>query len=294
MQVCDGLLTMKSGATCHASALLREMGKVAITAVGYDDDAPAADNDMYSIPAHQGCMKIDFKQQALVSCYGSTFGKGAVLTLDGNTGNVYNARLPLIDSAANAALRTVMRWANQNKRMDVYSDVFESADIPRAINNGTDGIGLLATEYMFSTFDELNALQRFILSESAGERQECMNFMLPLQTGHILKAFQLMRHRPVFIRLLYPSLQYFMPENCFVSDTHPKLTVNPKKVLKISEELQELNPLLGCKGGRLSILYPELTAMQTKAILGEFTVELPLFRLGNILCLISGGLHRAK
>lgn len=261
------MLTSKSGVTCHASALLREFGKVAVTGVGYANANEPPEKDVYGGPMPIGSMRVDCLSGALICCDGTVLGKGAIVTLDGNTGNVFQGHMPVVYGPVDAAFNTVMRWANQFKEIEVLGEAFEAADLTRLVKHGADGIGTLATEYMVTELQELAALQRFILSDSEVERKECMDIILPQHCELVLKAIQANRSKPICIRLLYPSLQHFMPENFFVSDTHPKLK-DPKSALKVSEELQELNPLLGCKGGRLSILYPELTAMQTKAIIG--------------------------
>jgi pyruvate,orthophosphate dikinase len=259
---------MRSGVTCHAAALLREMGKVAVVGVGYGSPTETTEADGYQTSQPRGCMTLDAEHSTLTCCSGRVLSRGDTITLDGTSGIVYDSKVPIVHHKADDAFKTLLHWADQHKRMEVLASAADDADIKSAYESNVDGIGILATEYMFTSFNELPALQRFIMSDAVADRAACMAEILPVHTEHVLQALRTMRNRPVQFRLLYPSLHHFMPENCFVPDTNPKLPADPKLVLKIAEELQEFNPLLGCKGSRLSILYPELTTMQVKAILG--------------------------
>ncbi len=255
MDAAKGILTARGGMTSHAAVVARGMGK----------------------PCVAGCesINVDLKAQKF------TVGKYAVklgdsITIDGGTGRVIIGKVPTKDPEVSGDFGTLMKWADEIRTMGVRAN----ADIPRdakmARQFGAEGIGLCRTEHMFFAEERLPIVQQMILADNTEMREKALAKLLPMQRADFKGLFESMAGFPVTIRLLDPPLHEFLPkrEDLMVElavmqvKKAPKASISKKaKLLRRVEELHELNPMLGHRGCRLGIVYPEITQMQTKAII---------------------------
>jgi pyruvate, orthophosphate dikinase len=255
MDAAKGILTARGGMTSHAAVVARGMGK----------------------PCVAGCesIKVDLKAQKFtVGKY--TLKLGDSITIDGGTGRVIIGKVPTKEPEVSGDFGTLMKWVDEIRTMGVRAN----ADIPRdakmARQFGAEGIGLCRTEHMFFAEERLPIVQNMILSDSTEEREKALAKLLPMQRSDFKGLFESMAGFPVTIRLLDPPLHEFLPkrEDLMVEMAVMQLKKAPKaaiakktKLLHRVEELHELNPMLGLRGCRLGIIYPEITRMQTKAII---------------------------
>ena len=255
MDAAQGILTARGGMTSHAAVVARGMGK----------------------PCVAGCesIRVDLKAEKF------TVGKVTVklgdhITLDGGTGRVILGKVPTMEPEVSGDFGTLMKWADEIRTMGVRAN----ADIPRdammAMKFGAEGIGLCRTEHMFFAADRLPIVQQMILADNVEDREKALTKLLPMQRSDFKGLFETMAGFPVTIRLLDPPLHEFLPKReelmCEVAVMHakkaPKASITKKeKLLHRVEELHELNPMLGHRGCRLGIVYPEITRMQTRAII---------------------------
>jgi len=250
----QGVLTARGGMTSHAAVVARGMGK----------------------PCIAGCeqIKIDLREKRF------TVGKivikeGEVISLDGSTGDVIKGSVPLIEPALSPEFEKVLTWANQVKRLGVRTNADTPEDAKKAFEFGAEGIGLCRTEHMFMAQNRLPVMQEMILAEDKEERKKALDELLPMQRRDFIGIFQAMQGLPVTIRLLDPPLHEFLPklEELLVEVTGLQIKGGKKRGLKKKEELlrkvqdlSESNPMLGLRGCRLGILYPEINQMQVQAI----------------------------
>jgi pyruvate,orthophosphate dikinase len=254
MEVAKGILTARGGMTSHAAVVARGMGK----------------------PCIVGCesIVIDEKEKKL-SVNGISIKEGEWITIDGTTGRVILGKVPTIEPILSEEFNTFMSWVDEIRRLKVRAN----ADIPRdakvAMKFGAEGIGLCRTEHMFFAEDRLPIMQEMIMAKSKEERIKALDKLLPMQKNDFLGLFREMKGYPVTIRTLDPPLHEFLPkreeliaeiEKLEVSKSNTKLIEEKKKILEKVNSLYELNPMLGHRGCRLGITYPEITQMQAKAI----------------------------
>jgi pyruvate,orthophosphate dikinase len=255
MDAAKGILTARGGMTSHAAVVARGMGK----------------------PCVAGCetIKVDLKAGRF-SVNGVIVKAGDHVTIDGGTGRVILGKVPTVEPRVSGDFGTLMKWADEVRTMGVRAN----ADIPRdakmAIKFGAEGIGLCRTEHMFFASDRLPIVQQMILADTTEGREKALAKLLPMQRSDFKGLFQAMGGFPVTIRLLDPPLHEFLPKReelmCEVAVMHakkaPKASIAKKeKLLHRVEELHEFNPMLGHRGCRLGIVYPEITRMQTRAII---------------------------
>jgi pyruvate,orthophosphate dikinase len=256
MNAAVGILTSRGGMTSHAAVVARGMGKCCITGV-----------DAVRVNLAKKCFQVGRL----------TIKEGEVVTLNGSTGEVMLGSLPTIDPELSGEFTELMQWADEIRRLKVRAN----ADIPRdahqAIKFGAEGIGLCRTEHMFFADDRIPVVQEMILADTAEERQAALDRLLPFQKKDFKGLFDTMAGLPVTIRTLDPPLHEFLPRK---EDVHAKLkALDPKsdtyeedlaalqKTLKRIDELVEQNPMLGHRGCRLGIVFPEITEMQVRAIM---------------------------
>ncbi|MFA6886184.1 MAG: pyruvate, phosphate dikinase [Fermentimonas sp.] len=253
MSSAQGILTSRGGMTSHAAVVARGMGKCCVS---------AANN-----------LIIDYKARSL-SINGKVLNEGDWLSLDGSTGNVYEGRIPTQDAELDDNFTELMSLAEKYARMDVRTNADTPKDATVARNFGAKGIGLCRTEHMFFEEDKVVPMREMILSKDEEGRREALEKLLPLQKKDFIGIFRAMDGLPVTVRLLDPPLHEFVPHN-------EKGQMEMAKVMGISykdihervEGLMESNPMLGLRGCRLGNLYPEITEMQTRAII-EAALEL--------------------
>ncbi len=252
MAAAKALLTARGGMTSHAAVVARGMGKPCVAGAGE--------------------LRIDYAQQ-LVKVNGSTIKKGDWLTLDGGTGEVYVGRLPTVEAQLSGDFGTLMEWADEFRTMGIRAN----ADIPRdakvARRFGAEGIGLCRTEHMFFEGDRILYMRQMIIADTVEDRKAALAKILPLQRDDFKGLFREMDGWPVIIRTLDPPLHEFLPHgNNEIRTLAEKLGVSFRKVKNRVDMLHEANPMLGFRGCRLGLIYPEITEMQARAIF-EAAVE---------------------
>lgn len=253
LHLCDGVVTQTGGISSHASCVMRQMGKTAVI----------------------GCrsLTIDDKN-CQIFCGGKIVVKaGDIFTIDGVSSSVFLGDLPLIPAKTTPESQTLLSWAEHHKSMTVFSNSDTVSEVDQALKLGVEGVGLVRTEHMFFEEGRLTIFQAMILSDSQKERVQMLDRLLPFQKNEFQKMFKIMSGKPVCIRLLDPPLHEFLPSKGSTSFSFEMqkiaeiLGVDTKICLQRWESLQEKNPMLGLRGCRLSLLFPEITEMQVKAII---------------------------
>ena len=250
----QGVLTAHGGMTSHAAVVARGMGKPCVAGAGE--------------------LHIDAKARTLT--IGDTvLTEDDTLTLDGSTGNVYVGALALVPPQITDDFREVIGWADDVRRLGVRANADTGPDAAKARELGAEGIGLCRTEHMFMAADRLPAVQRMILASDAATRQAALDELLPMQQGDFEEIFEAMTGLPVTIRLIDPPLHEFLPDIVEQSLLVQRLEASgapsdeldkASELLTHVKRLREMNPMLGTRGVRLSLLYPEICVMQTRAI----------------------------
>ncbi|MEJ5346064.1 MAG: pyruvate, phosphate dikinase [Chloroflexus sp.] len=246
MVAAQAILTARGGMTSHAAVVARGMGKPCV--------------------AGAGDLRISYTDQ-LMTVNGTTIRKGDWITLDGGSGEVFAGKMPTVEPELSGDFATLMSWADEFRKLGVRAN----ADIPRdarvARQFGAEGIGLCRTEHMFFEGDRIDAMREMILADTVEERRAALAKIEPLQQGDFEGLFREMAGLPVTIRTLDPPLHEFLPhDDDEIEALANKLGVDPRKVKARVESLREANPMLGFRGCRLGILYPEITEMQARAI----------------------------
>lgn len=246
MVAAQAILTARGGMTSHAAVVARGMGKPCV--------------------AGAGDLRISYADQ-LMTVNGTTIRKGDWITLDGGSGEVFAGKMPTVEPELSGDFATLMSWADEFRKLGVRAN----ADIPRdarvARQFGAEGIGLCRTEHMFFEGDRIDAMREMILADTVEERRAALAKIEPLQQGDFEGLFREMAGLPVTIRTLDPPLHEFLPhDDDEIEALANKLGVDPRKVKARVESLREANPMLGFRGCRLGILYPEITEMQARAI----------------------------
>jgi len=253
MHAACGILTATGGKTSHAAVVARGWGKCCI--VGCDQ------------------LKIDDYSQT-VSINGKTLRAGDFLTLDGSSGTIYEGELSLVTPTLPDEYHTLMRWCDARRRLKVRTNADTPYDAENAVKMGAEGIGLCRTEHMFFDTEERRlAIQEMIIAETPQERRSALDRLLPYQRQDFIGIFEAMNGRPVTIRLIDPPLHEFVPhEEQKQRELARYLNIDLEKVQRRVEQLAEANPMLGHRGCRLCITYPEILEMQVRAII-EAAVE---------------------
>lgn len=247
MNVAQGILTARGGMTSHAAVVARGMGKCCV--------AGCAD------------LTVDVANKT-ASCSGMTMKEGDWLTLDGSTGEVMAGQLPTVQPDLADEFGTFMEWADGYRKLKVRANADTPNDAQVARDFGAEGIGLTRTEHMFFEGNRIDAMREMILAEDLDDRKKALMKILPMQRSDFKGLFKVMSGFPVTVRLLDPPLHEFLPHtDKEISDLAGKLDVAPEKLKAKAESLHEFNPMLGHRGCRLGITYPEIYAMQTQAIM---------------------------
>jgi pyruvate,orthophosphate dikinase len=248
MKVAAGILTVLGGMTSHAAVVARGMGVCAITACG--------------------SLTVDALKGTITTADGHIIKRGDIITLDGSDAEVMLGDIPKIEASSSDDFQTLLSWADKHRRLKVRANAETSADAAKALELGAEGIGLCRTEHMFFEADRIDLMRGMILAEDTQERQQYLDKLLTFQHDDILALFTIMDGLPVTIRLLDPPLHEFLPN----TDEEIKALADRlgKPVAQIQsriESLEEVNPMLGFRGCRLSVVYPEITEMQVQAII---------------------------
>ncbi len=248
MHAAQGILTARGGMTSHAAVVARGMGK--------------------SCVAGCGDIKVDYANQLFIARDSQVFKKGDVITLDGSTGEVMQGEVATVQPELSGEFGQLMEWADKIRRMKVRTNADTPHDSQVARDFGAEGIGLCRTEHMFFEGDRISAVREMILSADLDGRKRALAKILPMQKGDFLGLFRVMKGLPVTIRLLDPPLHEFLPHTdkdieALAQDMNVSAQVLKAKV----ESLHEFNPMLGHRGCRLAVTYPEIYDMQVQAIM---------------------------
>ena len=262
MVVAQGILTVRGGMTSHAAVVARGMGRCCVS----------------------GCEEIKInEEEKYFMLGGKTIKEGDYISLDGSTGNIYFEDLKTVDPKISGNFAEFMKWADNVRRLGVRTNADTPKDAKKAIEFGAEGIGLTRTEHMFFEEGRIFYMRMMILSDNADERKKALAKLLPFQKNDFIGIYEAMGELPVTIRLLDPPLHEFLPKS---EEEFKKLAQEMGKSfdeLKLkAENLHELNPMMGHRGCRLAVSYPEIAEMQTRAIL-EAAIEVKKNKNYNIV-----------
>ena len=252
MVAAEGIMTARGGMTSHAAVVARGMGKCCVA----------------------GCSEVIVDEENKVMKVGDlTFGEGDYISLNGTTGSVYAGMIKTVDPEFSGDFGTIMSWADGIRTMKVRTNADNPRDAAQAVAFGAEGIGLCRTEHMFFEEERIPAIRRMIVADNEEERRAALADLLPYQKGDFKGIYEVMEDRPVTIRLLDPPLHEFLPKT---EEEIKQLSdisgVSVEKIKKTVTELHEFNPMLGHRGCRLAVTYPEIAEMQTRAIM-EAAIE---------------------
>jgi pyruvate, orthophosphate dikinase len=246
MHAAEGILTTRGGMTSHAAVVARGMGKPCVSGAG--------------------ALRVDYRAQTM-SAGGTTLKKGDLLTIDGSTGQVLLGKVPMREPALAGEFGILMKWADAVRKLKVRANADTPADARAAVKFGAEGIGLCRTEHMFFEEDRIRAVREMILAEDEKARRAALAKLLPMQRADFVELFKIMGGLPVTIRLLDPPLHEFLPHTeAEIAEVAAAMGADPKKLADRARELHEFNPMLGFRGCRLAIAYPEIAEMQARAI----------------------------
>ncbi len=252
MHAAEGILTTRGGMTSHAAVVARGMGKPCVSGAG--------------------SLRVDYKAGTLTAL-GKVFHKGEIVTVDGGSGQVLKGAVPMLQPELSGDFAAIMQWADSSRRMKVRANAETPADARMARSFGAEGIGLCRTEHMFFDGDRIVAMREMILADTEEGRRAALAKLLPMQRSDFLELFEIMAGLPVTIRLLDPPLHEFLPKTeQEIAEVAAVMAVPPEKLRQRTEALHEFNPMLGNRGCRLAISYPEIAEMQARAIF-EAAVE---------------------
>lgn len=246
MHISQGILTARGGMTSHAAVVCRGMGKCCVS----------------------GCNDIVVNVSAKKLIIGDmVLNEGDVITLDGNTGEVILGEMEMQDPEMDDDFKTVMQWADEFRDMHVRTNADNPIDCKIAIDFGAEGVGLCRTEHMFFEEDRIHLVRQMILSKNIAERTEPLKKLMQIQKGDFIGIFEVMGSLPVTVRLLDPPLHEFLPESeAQISELAGDFDMTPNELRMVVDNLKEVNPMLGHRGCRLGITYPDIYMMQVQAI----------------------------
>jgi pyruvate,orthophosphate dikinase len=249
MRVAEGILTELGGMTSHAAVVARGMGVCAITGCGD--------------------LRVTPQEGKAVASDGTVISRGDMVTLDGATGEVMLGDVPKVEASTSDDFQTLLSWADKYRRLRVRANAETPEDARKARELGAEGIGLCRTEHMFFASDRIDHMRAMILSSSDEERQRHLDTLQKFQHDDMAELFRVMEGSPVTIRLLDPPLHEFLPhEAADVEALAQRLERSPEQIWQARNDLIEVNPMLGFRGCRLSVVYPAITRMQVRAIIG--------------------------
>ena len=249
MVAAEGILTARGGMTSHAAVVARGMGKCCVA----------------------GCSaaRVDEETKTVSFESGVSFKEGDVISIDGSTGFIYGEAINTVEPDVSGDFATLMGWADEIRTLKVRANADNPRDAKQAVEFGCEGIGLCRTEHMFFEEERIPAIRRMIVAETAEERKAALDIIRPFQQGDFREMYKVLGEMPMTVRLLDPPLHEFLPHTEEeIRDLAKAMNISYERLQGTVDELHELNPMLGTRGCRLAVLYPEIAEMQTEAIIG--------------------------
>jgi pyruvate, orthophosphate dikinase len=252
MHAAEGILTTRGGMTSHAAVVARGMGKPCVSGAG--------------------ALRVDYATETMTAG-GQTFRRGDMITVDGSTGQVLAGRVAMVEPTLSGEFGTLMKWADRVRKLGVRANADTPNDARVAVKFGAEGIGLCRTEHMFFEAGRIRAVREMILADDEASRRAALAKLLPMQRKDFFELFEIMQGLPLTIRLLDPPLHEFLPHTEEeIAEVAQAMNADPRKLADRARELHEFNPMLGFRGCRLAIAFPEIAEMQARAIF-EAAVE---------------------
>ena len=252
MHAAEGILTVRGGMTSHAAVVARGMGTACISGCGD--------------------IVIDEKKKQF-TLGGKTYFEGDYISLDGSTGKIYDGDIQTQEASISGNFGRIMSWADSFRKLKVRTNADTPADAANAVRLGAEGIGLCRTEHMFFEPDRIPKIRKMILSKTVDEREKALEELIPFQKGDFKALYEVMEGKPVTIRFLDPPLHEFVPtDEKDIEALAKDMNLSVEEVKSTCSELHEFNPMMGHRGCRLSVTYPEIARMQTRAVI-EAAIE---------------------
>ena len=252
MKAAQGILTVRGGMTSHAAVVARGMGTCCVSGCG--DIIMDEENKQFTLA-------------------GKTYHEGDIISIDGTTGNIYDGAIPTVDATIAGEFGRVMEWADKYRKLGVRTNADTPRDTKKAIELGAEGIGLCRTEHMFFEEERIFAIRKMILSETVEEREKALALLIPFQKGDFKAMYKELKGLPMTVRYLDPPLHEFLPkEEADIAALAKDMGVTVEHLTAKCAELHEFNPMMGHRGCRLAVTYPEIAKMQTRALM-EAAIE---------------------
>jgi len=247
MDAAAGILTVRGGMTSHAAVVARGMGRCCVA----------------------GCGEITIDEKGKkFTLGGKTIKEGDYISLDGSTGNIYAEKLPTVEAQIGGDFGTLMGWADSVRQLKIRTNADTPRDSKKAVEFGAEGIGLCRTEHMFFESDRIRDMREMILSTTEEQRRAALDKLLPVQRGDFEGIYEAMEGRPVTIRYLDPPLHEFLPtEDADIQQLAKQMNISADRIKEVITSLHEFNPMMGFRGCRLTVAYPEIAEMQTRAVI---------------------------
>lgn len=247
MHVSEGILTVRGGMTSHAAVVARGMGACCVS----------------------GCGDIAInEEEKYFEVKGNRYNKGDYISLDGSTGNVYGEKIKTVPAEISGDFERFMNWADERRTLKVRTNADTPRDAQQAVKFGAEGIGLVRTEHMFFEGDRIKAVREMIVSKTEGQRRKALSKLLPMQRGDFEGIYEAMQGMPVTIRYLDPPLHEFLPTSSYdIAQLAKDMKIDLDELKNVISGLHEFNPMMGHRGCRLAISYPEIAEMQTTAVI---------------------------
>ena len=250
----QGILTARGGMTSHAAVVARGMGTCCVA----------------------GCSALKVDEEAKTATIGDkVFKEGDWMSINGSTGYIYEGAIKTVDAAVSGNFATIMEWADSFRRLSVRTNADNPRDTATAVRFGAEGIGLCRTEHMFFNADRISAVREMILADTEAQRRTALDKLLPMQKGDFKAMYKALEGRPMTVRYLDPPLHEFLPAKNMTEEIEAiakELNVTVEHIIHKIDELHEFNPMMGHRGCRLAVTYPEIAEMQTRAVI-EAAIE---------------------
>ena len=252
MVASQGVLTVRGGMTSHAAVVARGMGTCCVS----------------------GCGEIKINEEKKEFTLGNyTFHEGDYISLDGSTGKIYKGDIKTVPASVTGNFGRIMAWADENRRLKVRTNADNPRDTKKAVELGAEGIGLCRTEHMFFEEDRIPKIRKMILSETVEDREKALNELIPFQKGDFKAMYKVLNGLPMTVRYLDPPLHEFLPtEEEDIIALAKDMNISVEKLKEKISDLHEFNPMMGHRGCRLAVTYPEIAKMQTRALM-EAAIE---------------------